>query len=234
MQERGGYDFGHQQANKMERRWIPRLMILSVILVFSMPMLLSRLLDTEKVAYSRATRRFNMYSQFEKYRNSGYRYALSDTEFMTVMVHYMYNISGKDPLSNEHHFLHPSVSSGQSPVVLNDVSLQGAFFGAYGLLAYVVYFGLLALLAWLVLTYSFHEPSGILHAQLRWRVLAVLMWVGTTLYLYISYLGQLPFTGRLNPGFGVDSVGEMLETALLLSFMTATALKIEKVNIKNG
>ncbi|MBR5729476.1 MAG: hypothetical protein IKX61_04610 [Prevotella sp.] len=234
MQERGGYDFGHQQANKMERRWIPRLMILSVIFVFSMPMLLSRLLDTEKVAYSRATRRFNMYSQFEKYRNSGYRYALSDTEFMTVMVHYMYNISGKDPLSNEHHFLHPSVSSGQSPVVLNDVSLQGAFFGAYGLLAYVVYFGLLALLAWLVLTYSFHEPSGILHAQLRWRVLAVLMWVGTTLYLYISYLGQLPFTGRLNPGFGVDSVGEMLETALLLSFMTATALKIEKVNIKNG
>lgn len=51
------------------------------------------------------------------------------------------------------------------------------------------------------------------------------MWVGTTLYLYISYLGQLPFTGRLNPGFGVDSVGEMLETALLLAFMTATALK---------
>ena len=234
MQERGGYDFGHQQANRLERRWIPRLIILSVILVFSVPMLLSRLLDTEKVAYSRATRRFNMYSQFEKYRNSGYRYALSDTEFMTVMVHYMYNISGKDPLSNEHHFLHPSVSSGQSPVVLNDVSLQGAFFGAYGLLAYIVYFGLLALLAWLVLTYSFHEPSGILHSQLRWRVLAVLMWVGTTLYLYISYLGQLPFTGRLNPGFGVDSVGEMLETALLLSFMTATALKIEKVNNKNG
>ena len=230
MQERGGYDFGHQQANKMERRWIPRLMILSVILVFSMPMLLSRLLDTEKVAYSRATRRFNMYSQFEKYRNSGYRYALSDTEFMTVMVHYMYNTSGKDPLSNEHHFLHPSVSSGQSPVVLNDVSLQGAFFGAYGFLAYVVYFGLLALLAWLVLTYSFHEPSGILHPQLRWRVLAVLMWTGTTLYLYISYLGQLPFTGRLNPGFGVDSVGEMLETALLLSFMTATALKIERTS----
>lgn len=225
MQERGGYDFGHQQANKMEKRWIPRLMVVSVLLVFSMPMLLSSLLDTEKVAYSRATRRFNMYSQFEKYRNSGYRYALSDTEFMTVMVHYMYNVSGKDPLSNEHHFLHPSVSSGQSPVVLNDVSLQGAFFGAYGLLAYVVYFGLLALLAWLVLTYSMHEPSGLLHAQLRWRVLAVLMWVGTTLYLYISYLGQLPFTGRLNPGFGVDSVGEMLETALLLAFMTATALK---------
>ena len=228
MQERGGYDHEHQKASKKEQKWIPRLMIASVILVLAMPVLLSKLLDTENVAYSRAARRFNMYSQFEKYRNSGYRYAVSDTEFMTVMVHYMFNANGADPLSNEHHYLHPSISSGQSPVVLNDVSLQSAFFGSYGWLAYVVYFGLLVLLAWLVLAYSFRDPGGVLHPQLRWRLLAVLMWVGTTLYLYISYVGQLPFTGRLNPGFGVDSVGEMLETALLLAFMTATALDFKE------
>jgi hypothetical protein len=59
-------------------------------------------------------------------------------------------------------------------------------------------------------------------------VLAVLMWVGTSVYLYLSYIGMVPFTGRLNPGFGVDSVGEMLESAILLAFMTATALRNEK------
>lgn len=214
------------QNDQTDRKWIPRLIIISMILVLLMPVLSSKLLDTENVAYNRAARRFNMYSQFEKYRNSGYRYAVSDTEFMTVMVHYMFNFSGKDPLSNEHHPLHPSVSSGQSPVVLNDVSLQSAFLGSYGFFAYVVYFGLLALLCWLVLAYSFQEQSHVLHPQLRWRILAVFMWGGTTLYLYISYVGQLPFTGRLTPGFGVDSVGEMLETAILLAFMTATAYKI--------
>ena len=62
----------------------------------------------------------------------------------------------------------------------------------------------------------------------RWRVLAVLMWVGTSVYLYLSYIGMVPFTGRLNPGFGVDSVGEMLESAILLAFMTATALRNEQ------
>ena len=55
--------------------------------------------------------------------------------------------------------------------------------------------------------------------------MAVYMWTGTTLYIYLSYLGHLPFTGRLIPGFGVDAVGEAIETALLLAFMASIAFK---------
>jgi hypothetical protein len=47
------------------------------------------------------------------------------------------------------------------------------------------------------------------------------MWVGTSLYIYLSYIDWLPFTGRLNPGLGVDAVGEALETAILLAFMAS-------------
>ena len=115
-------------------------------------------------------------------------------------------------------------------MVLNDLSLQCAFFGAYGWLAYIVYFSLLILLLWVVLHYTLRRSAytQYLHTQQRWRLVAVMMWVGTTLYLYASYVNQFPFTGRLNPGFGVDSVGEMLESAILLAFMTATPLwKIE-------
>ena len=58
------------------------------------------------------------------------------------------------------------------------------------------------------------------------RLLAMFMWVGTSLYIYFSYIDWLPFTGRLNPGFGVDAVGEALETAFLLAFMaTVTGRK---------
>jgi hypothetical protein len=51
------------------------------------------------------------------------------------------------------------------------------------------------------------------------------MWVGTSLYIYLSYIDWLPFTGRLNPGLGVDAVGEALETAILLAFMAAAGFK---------
>ena len=155
-------------------------------------------------------------------------HAVSDTEFMTVMMHYMYNTSGADPLSPEHHILHPSVSTGQSPVVLNDVSLQAAFLGTYGLGAYLVYFGLLALLAAAVILYSIprstQRGSVPLDVRMVWRLLAMMMWVGTSVYLYCSYTGHFPFTGRLNLGFGIDSVGEALESTMLLAFMTATCL----------
>ena len=63
-----------------------------------------------------------------------------------------------------------------------------------------------------------------LDVRLVWRMLAMLMWVGTSVYLYCSYTGHFPFTGRLNPGLGVDSVGEALESTMLLAFMTATCL----------
>ena len=63
--------------------------------------------------------------------------------------------------------------------------------------------------------------------RMLWRILAVLMWACTSFYLYASYVGQFPFTGRLCPGYGVDSVGEALESMSLLAFMTATLLKTE-------
>lgn len=224
-------DFTPQNKKRREReRVVVRvIMVGAVLFMLLFPKLLNVVFDVENVTYNRGNRRFMMYSQFEKYRNSGYRYAVSDTEFMTVMGHYMYQTNGRDPLSNEHHYLHPSISSGQSPVVLNDVSIQAAFFGTYGWLAYVVFFGLLVAIAWVVLSYSIdYNYEKCLHRQMCWRVLAVLMWVGTSVYLYLSYIGMVPFTGRLNPGFGVDSVGEMLESAILLAFMTATALRNEK------
>ena len=69
--------------------------------------------------------------------------------------------------------------------------------------------------------------------------MAVMMWVGTSVYLYGSYLGTFPFTGKLCPGFGVDSVGEVLESMILLAFMTATRLRkpaaqqlFKKTNLK--
>ncbi len=216
------------QVNERERRWVVAAVAGVLALAVLAPNIISALTDADEVDYSRSTRRFHMFSQFEKYRDSGYRYAGSDTEFMTVMMHYMYNTNGADPLSPERHILHPSVSTGQSPVVLNDVSLQAAFFGTYGLGAYVVYFGLLILLVAAVTLYSLprstNRGSLPLDVRLVWRLLAMMMWVGTSVYLYCSYTGHFPFTGRLNPGLGVDSVGEALESTLLLAVMTATRL----------
>ena len=224
----GSPNVGDYKANTKERRWVTGAVVGVLALAILAPNIVSACTDADEVDYSRSTRRFHMFSQFEKYRDSGYRYAVSDTEFMTVMMHYMYNTSGADPLSPEHHILHPSVSTGQSPVVLNDVSLQAAFLGTYGLGAYLVYFGLLALLAAAVILYSIprstQRGSVPLDVRMVWRLLAMMMWVGTSVYLYCSYTGHFPFTGRLNLGFGIDSVGEALESTMLLAFMTATCL----------
>ena len=216
--------------NETERRWMNWGMgALMVVVVFGVPTLMRHYFDADNVDYDRTPRRFMMFSQFEKYRNSGYRYAVSDTEFMTVMVHGMFNTDGGDPMSPERHALHPSVSTGQSPVVLNDVSMPVAFFGTYGLCAYLVYFGLLALLVLAVVGYTLPPPRQLersmdVDVTMIWRLLSVMMWVGTSYYLYSSYVGLFPFTGRLNPGMGIDSVGEALESVILMAFMTATPL----------
>ena len=223
--------------NIVEHRWMNWVLVgVLACVLFLVPKAMSLFYDAEEVDYSRTSRRFQMYSQFDKYRNSGYRYAVSDAEFMTVMIHGMYNASGADPLSPEHHPLHPSVSTGQSPVVLNDVSLPIAFFGTYGILSYVVFFSLLALLLLAVLGYGIPGADGEgrmslstldVDVTMLWRLLAVMMWVCTSYYLYASYVGQFPFTGRLCPGYGVDSVGEALESAILLAFMTTSLLKYD-------
>lgn len=184
----------------------------------------------------RTYRRVSMLINWGEYANSGKRYAESDAEFIRVMQHYMFNgkeFVATDPLSNDDHILHPSISTGQASVIQNDVSIQGCFFGVYGWVTYVVYFGLLALLCWLVVKNAVYPVVSLSKGErenitigigrwVYWRTLAMFMWVGTSLYLFLSYCGVLPFTGRLNPGFGVDSVGEALETSILIAFMLAS------------
>lgn len=180
----------------------------------------------------RTGRRLNLLFKYDEVKDKGYRYTESDVEFMVVMSHYMQNNVGEDPLSNEKHILHPSISSGQSPVILNDVSIQSSFFSAFGWIAKFIYFALLIILLYVVCTYTLYSSTRETYGggtrvvyclnscDIR-RMFAVFMWVSTSMYLYLSYCGILPFTGRLNPGYGVDSVGEALETALLIAFMAS-------------
>lgn len=218
-----------RRRKEREIKWIPRIGLIAAIFLFLIPFIYNKYNNPEKVDYNRSSRRFMLASQFEQYHKSGYRYADSDVEFMKILYHYMGNRDGGDPLSNEKHQLHPSISTGQSPVILNDVSLPSSFFGAYGKGAYFVYFGLILLLFYVVTTYTLTGSADKIAVSFdrysQWRLLAMLMWIGTTLYLFLSYCGVLPFTGRLNPGYGVDAVGEALESAFLLAFMTATKTK---------
>ena len=209
-----------------EKKYMPRISLVLIILLLCAPFVYNYLFSSDTVNYDRSSRRFLMTTQFEQYRESGYRYADSDTEFMNIIFYYMNHSDGHDPLSNETHHLHPSISSGQSPVILNDVSLPSSFLSSYGHGAYVIYFMLLISLLYLVITFSltgttFGETTPF-DRYSQWRIIAVLMWTGSSLYLFMSYYGVLPFTGRLNPGFGVDAVGEALESCILLAFMSAT------------
>lgn len=223
--------YASETETRREKIWVPVLMTVLVIYIVALPMLCSFLFSPEKVDYSRMSRRLMLYSNFDELQKSGYRYSESDAEFMVILSHYMQQGGNNDPLSNDSHCLHTSVSTGQSPVVLNDLSAPIAFFGSYGIMSTsIVYFILLALLTWLVLTYSYgyqDDNSTLLTLSMQWRLLALMMWVGTSLYIYFSYIDCLPFTGRLNPGLGVDSVGESLETAILLAFMTAVTYREE-------
>lgn len=220
-----------RKRKEREIKWIPRIGLIAAVFLFFIPFVYNKFNNPEKVDYNRSSRRFMLASQFEQYHESGYRYADSDVEFMKILYHYMGNCDGGDPLSNEKHQLHPSISTGQSPVILNDVSLPSSFLGAYGKGSYIVYFGLILLLFYVVTTYTLTGSTDDIAVPFdrysQWRLLAMLMWIGTTLYLFLSYCGVLPFTGRLNPGYGVDAVGEALESAFLLAFMTATNTKIK-------
>lgn len=223
---------GDSEQAKNETKWVYTFTLLAIVLVMLMPSICSKLFHTDDVNYSRLSRRIMLYSSFDDLQRSGYRYAETDAEFMTIMSHYMQVREGGDPLSNENHFLHASVSSGQSPVVLNDLSVPVAFIGAYGTMrATSVFFLLLLALLVLVAQFSFGhassdgDPDTYLTHAMQWRLLALFMWVGTSLYIYLSYIGHLPFTGRLIPGFGVDAVGEALESAILLAFMASVTVR---------
>lgn len=215
---------------KAEKKWINGLFIFFAVVAVTMTLICHYFIDSEKVNYARYARRMMLYTDFGDLQKSGYRYHESDAEFMVIMSHYMQNNRDSDPLSNDAHPLHPSVSTGQSPVVLNDLSVPVAFIGAYGYAATMMFFLLLTLLAWLVMRYSicYLDEKPVMTIAMQWRILAMLMWVSTSLYIYLSYHSWLPFTGRLNPGFGVDAVGEALEAAILLAFMASVTCKNRK------
>lgn len=230
--------FSDPENNEKESRWTNWISIFAVVFALSLPYICSHIFDPNEVNYDRTSRRVNMFADFGSQQSSGYRYAESDAEFMAIMSHYMQMENQQhdcdDPLCNEGHFLHPSISTGQSPVVLNDLSVPVAFVGAYGVgRTTAIFFLLLLALLVLVVQFSFAYLSGnpcdddYLSYAMQWRLMALLMWLGTSFYIYMSYLGYMPFAGRLLPGFGVDAVGETLESALLLACMAAVTLRLK-------
>lgn len=219
------------RINNRTARWVYVYLGILLALIVFLPKICSMMYDPNDVHYERFARRMMLYSNFDDLQDAGYRYTETDAEFMVVMSHYMQHRHGGDPLSNDKHLLHASVSSGQSPVVLNDLSMPVAFFGSYGTtMATMLFFLLLGTLLFVVMRFSLSMANGgneDLREPFMWRILAVSLWVGTSLYLYFSYIDLLPFTGRLIPGYGVDAVGEALETAILLAFMASFGAKQE-------
>lgn len=212
--------------------------ILGVILAITVAMagfsLVSARSNPENVSWGRLGRRMDMFFSYDKTREAGYRYSEADMEFMQIMCHYMQKYStSEDPLSNDANPLHKSVSTGQSPVVLNDVSAQAAFFGPIGWPAHLIFFALIAVLVGVVMTFSFaqeyaYQETSYSFRLTRERLVAMLIWVGASAYLYRSYLGGFPYTGRLIHGFGVDSVGEALEICVLVALMSHVAISTGK------
>lgn len=234
----GWHNLLHNRIYKRTVGFVYLYLVVITVIILALPAICSRIYDPNEIHYDRMARRIMLFSNFDNIQNSGFRYTETDAEFMVVMNHNMQHPFSGDPLSNDLHILHPSVSTGQSPVVLNDLSMPVAFFGSYGTMrTTAVFFLLLLLMLGLVMQYSIHsdnEREPVLSRQMQWRLMAVFMWTGTTLYIYLSYLGRIPFTGRLIPGFGVDAVGEVLETALLFAFMAAVAFRTERSTLTNS
>lgn len=225
------YNASHKKRmNKTFRRYVG-LGVAAVLLLVGMRSILSLVNDPDEVSWSRLTRRVAMFSDYDKTREAGYRYSEADMEFMQIMCHYMQDYSlDKDPFSNETNPLHKSVSTGQSPVVLNDVSAPAAFFGPLGWPAHIIFFFMLIILMGTVMIYCFTSDytdrgDSFAFSVTRQRLIAMLIWLGASVYLYMSYLGCLPYTGRLIHGYGVDSVGEALEICVLLGFMSSVAIE---------
>lgn len=223
--ESGPTDSYEDNVQDLYRKGIRNAMIsFLVLMVFFIKIVLPIILPVDAITYDRKSQRFNAAWQTERYFDSGYRTANSNQEFFMISDHYMFNNDGSDPLSSTKRVLHSSISTGQSPVILNDVSAQSSFFGTYGVGAFIAFFTLLTVLSWLVLSYTLTK-EGELSKQRLYRLMAILLWLSSTIYLYVSYSGLIPFTGRLIPGYGLEAVGEALETSVLLAFMTASPVK---------
>jgi hypothetical protein len=187
--------------------------------------------DPENIDYNRSVRRIHNYLDADRVKETGYLYSESDMQWMEIMRYYAekanrgqgsnYDIYGED---NNFHSL---VASGQSPVILNDLSVPGVYLGSLRCWAWVgLLFGVTALsvfVFWFSIGDNWRkDPNDFeITPRLIGRLLASQLWLGATLYLLASYYWKVPFTGRLIPGFGVDAVGEALEIIILFAFMCA-------------
>ncbi|MEI8203282.1 MAG: hypothetical protein WCH34_09740 [Bacteroidota bacterium] len=201
----------------------------------------NHLSNPENIDYKRGTRRIQNCIGPNQVKNAGYSYSESDMQWMEVMRHYAEKVDAGmgdnyDIYSEDNNF-HPLVSSGQSPVVMNDVCVPGVYLGS---LRWIGWFALLfGLIVLGILVYWFsigdtwrRNPQNFeINRRLIGRLLAGNMWIGVTLYLVASYYWKVPFTGRLIPGFGVDAVGEALEIIVLFSFMCALFNPYKSKNI---
>lgn len=200
-----------------------------LVILFSVVVILNHYSNTEKIDYSRKSRRIQNCISPNKVKDAGYLYSESDMQWMEVMRHYAEKVdAGRgndyDIYSEENNF-HQLVSSGQSPVILNDVCVPSVYLGSmrgwgwYGLLFGILTLGIFVFLFSIGDTWKQNPQNYTINSQLIGRLLAGNLWIGVTLYLLASYYWIVPFTGRLIPGFGVDAVGEALEIIVLFAFM---------------
>jgi hypothetical protein len=218
-------------SNRRRRMQFIKLLVSGIVVCVLAIYGAKSLSNPENIKYGRSIRRIENCIDPVKVKNAGYIYTESDIQWMEVMRYYAEKVGkGRDDnhdIYSEKNSFHQLVSSGQSPVILNDVCVPGVYLGSlrrcgwFGLL-----FGVMALGAfvycfsigdtWRQKPYNFE-----INRRLIGRLLAGNLWIGVTLYLLASYYWATPFTGRLIPGFGVDAVGEALEIIVLFAFMCA-------------
>jgi len=204
--------------------------IIIVILLFCVQKIFPRM--KENITMERYSRRINFFSDFNNIHKQGLKYTENDAEFFAIISHYSGMIKEK-----KEHFpsstspIHSSISSTQSPVVINDLSFPVGFIASYH------FIGIAFILAvWLVLLFMVYahtlgqatngpfanpnsksgfqagDTANYLHMKWLIRLFSVNILIFTSLYLLVSYFGMVPFTGRLIYGVGQDSVTEVAET----------------------
>jgi hypothetical protein len=185
--------------------------------------------NPENIDYERRTRRIQNCIMPKRVKKAGFLYSESDMQWMESMRYYAEKVKkGKSEnydIYGENNNFHPLISSGQSPVILNDVCVPGVYLGSlrrlgcFGLLFGVLALGILVYWFSIGDTWRRNPTNFEINRLLIGRLLAGNLWIGATLYLLLSYYWVVPFTGRLIPGFGVDAVGEALEIIVLFAFM---------------
>ncbi len=185
-----------------------------------------------EVDYDRRSRRINIVLAEEQVREAGYSYTESDMQWMDLMHYYVEkafspNTDNTDIYDADNGF-HSLIATGQSPVVLNDVSMPAAYFGPLKLRGFISFIWGLFVIGVLIVWFNFfvsHKKSNgeividDFDTYRIGRIIAGCLWIGVSIYIFVSYTLLIPFTGRLIPGFGVDAVGEALEILVLFTFM---------------